>query len=39
MAKAFPLAILPAVHRHAADDILSFLAFALQILDNEGIDV
>jgi hypothetical protein len=38
-AKAFPMAILPAVHGHATDDTLSSLAFAPQILEDEGVDV
>jgi hypothetical protein len=38
-AKAFPMTILPAVYGHATGDTLSSLLFALQILEDEGIDV
>jgi hypothetical protein len=38
-AKTFSMAILPAIHGHATDDTLSSLSFALQILEDDGIDV
>jgi hypothetical protein len=38
-AKAFPMAILPAVHGYATDDTLLSLSFALQILEDEGVDI